>query len=285
MPVQPDPIQPDVEFAFGEQPAFTRSKDEGQKIGVVGAGDVWIKFILPQLAQRGGDLYITDPKRPDITEKALKAGVPAEKIHVVSGIDAMPKDLNQIYLLTPPGSHAALLEKIAGTLPGVPVGIEKPLTGTKEDADRLVAFAGEHKVPVYGIDWALLNAQPLYHAFGMTVPYKDTLEVKGAENFAKFDRNDIVKIDARDIEGGGNSLADPAVLAASRPWMMDYRQAGGVAFDMTVHIVNVVEEMGFETKAIKQMFLGAVSDQQGIYNRFGSEDSNKGDMYARAHMT
>ena len=40
-------------FALGQQPNATRDAGKGEKIGVVGAGDVWKKFIMPALAQRG----------------------------------------------------------------------------------------------------------------------------------------------------------------------------------------------------------------------------------------
>ena len=49
-------------FALGQQPRATRNAGKGEKIGVVGAGDVWKKFIMPALAQRGSQVYVCDKK-------------------------------------------------------------------------------------------------------------------------------------------------------------------------------------------------------------------------------
>src|SRR6516225_11528088 len=49
-------------FALGRYPIATRNAGKGEKIGVVGAGDVWSKFIMPALAQRGSQVYVCDKK-------------------------------------------------------------------------------------------------------------------------------------------------------------------------------------------------------------------------------
>lgn len=134
-----DPIQP-VElfgvadatgqkqfFSFGVQPLATRDAGKGERIGVVGAGDVWDKFILPTIVQRGAEAYIYDKKfeascwmekDPSLQQNDAEANAAAERtrfqsliekagvqdrIHIVQGgVSNMPSDLSYLLVLTPP---------------------------------------------------------------------------------------------------------------------------------------------------------------------------------------
>jgi hypothetical protein len=75
----PDPVGLRHDFfALGQQPRATRNAGTGEKIGVVGAGDVWSKFIMPALAQRGSRVYVCDKKfdtydNPEIQAKEQDA--------------------------------------------------------------------------------------------------------------------------------------------------------------------------------------------------------------------
>lgn len=283
-----DPIQPKVEFAFGEQPIQFRNADENKKVGAVGCGDVWTKFILPQETQRGSDLYIVcieESKKQGVRTGALEAGVPESKIHVLSSVDELPKDLHRVYVLTPPNAHVSIIEELAKKLPGTPIGVEKPLTGGLEDASRLENFVKTTGTPLYTIDWMILDAQPLLYALGKHTPYREFLDIKNPEAFKRFKADQIIGFDGRDIEGGGNSLADPTKLAADRPWMFDMKHAGGVLWDMISHLANLNGELGFQTKTINNAFLGSFSQTPGVYGRIGNGDEKTSDMYARVHMT
>jgi hypothetical protein len=60
-------------FALGQQPRATRNAGKGEKIGVVGAGDVWSKFIAPALAQRGSQVYVCDKKFDSYNSPEIQA--------------------------------------------------------------------------------------------------------------------------------------------------------------------------------------------------------------------
>src|SRR5262249_13900703 len=112
-------------FALGQQPKATRNAGKGEKIGVVGAGDVWKKFIMPALAQRGSQVYVCDKKfdshnsaesqareRDDFT-KLIKKVDAEDRIEVVAGgISALPNDLDYVVVLTPPSHHLDVIMQI-----------------------------------------------------------------------------------------------------------------------------------------------------------------------------
>src|SRR6476646_10076103 len=115
----PDPVRLRHNFfALGQQPRATRNAGKGEKIGVVGAGDVWKKFIMPALAQRGSQVYVCDKKfeshnsaesqakERDAFTKLVKKVDAQDRIEVVpGGIGALPNDLDYVVVLTPPSHH------------------------------------------------------------------------------------------------------------------------------------------------------------------------------------
>jgi len=100
-------------FALGQCPRAARDAGKNEKIGVVGAGDVWSKFILPALAQRGSQVYVCDKKfdsysRLEIQAKEQDAflrlvkeiGAQDRIEVVVGGIGALRDDLDYVLVLT-----------------------------------------------------------------------------------------------------------------------------------------------------------------------------------------
>lgn len=98
-----DPVQPALAFSFGRQPRATRDADKGQvKVGMIGAGDVAEKFILPVLRQRGTEIYIVDPKIPQYLKQNLNQET-EHYIHTQIGDNSsavLPDDLSYILILT-----------------------------------------------------------------------------------------------------------------------------------------------------------------------------------------
>jgi hypothetical protein len=153
-------------FSFGKQPLATRDAGKGEKIGVVGAGDVWDKFILPTIVQRGAEAYVYDKKfeascwlekdsslAPDEAEKnaaqererfqaLIKKAGKQDSIHMVQGgVGNMPNDLSYVMVLTPPSSHLPVIKQVMKS--GVPIVVEKPLVATSAQADDLAKILTE----------------------------------------------------------------------------------------------------------------------------------------------
>lgn len=282
-----DPRQPDVIFSFGKQPLATRDADikpDGSRVrvGIVGAGDVYWKFIQPALNQRGTERYISDPFMPQAVESNL-----SEIEHRVDGIENMPDDLDYIVILTPPKLH---IEHIGQALAkGVPVLAEKPIASTLEDLEKLDAMLANAKVPVYAIDWKIEHAKPLIWAAlqrdAISVPYSDALEIHDPEGaFADFDIRDVVKIDARFVEG--NVLGDLKNAATARSWLLSYCQGGGMLNDLGIHLLNTLAVPGFRQTGIDEVVLGVRTEQKGHYLRFGKEPEGEesGELYGCAHV-
>jgi predicted dehydrogenase len=147
----PDPVGLRHDFfALGQQPRATRNAGKGEKIGVVGAGDVWSKFIMPALAQRGSRVYVCDKKfdtydSPEIQAKEQDAFLKLVKefgtqgrIEVVAGgISTLPNHLDYVLVLTPPSQHLDVIMQLMSTKRDVPIAVEKPLVATNEQLDKL----------------------------------------------------------------------------------------------------------------------------------------------------
>ncbi len=278
-----DPQQPEVEFRFGDLPLCFRGIDTDRKIGVIGTNDVFIKFQGPHLIQRGGTMFLTN--RSIARAEAAKQMVLAVggQASVVDGVQGMPKDLHGIHVLTPPNAHLPLVKEIVEHLPNTPIFLEKPLVGNRKDLSDLQQYVTTNNVPVYFTDWMISAAEGMRYALGLPICFPDALEITNGEDFTKFDIKKVVKIDGRDIEGGGNSLGDPEQMKKARGWMFDYREGGGVMYDMNVHLANTLADMGFTSNGIHEVFLGSVTDKSGVYTRV--VDNVTGELYGRAHMT
>jgi predicted dehydrogenase len=137
-------------FALGQHPRATRNAGKNERIGVVGAGDVWSKFIMPALAQRGSQVYVCDKKfdsynSPEIQAKGqdaflklLKEVDAQDRIEVVAGgISTLPNDLDYVLVLTPPSQHLDVIMQPMSTNRDVPIAVEKPLVATNEQLDKL----------------------------------------------------------------------------------------------------------------------------------------------------
>ena len=288
-----------IEFAFGRQVAEFSGIDTGETYAIVGIGDVLEKFTGPPLWRRNANLILLGRDEKKL-EKVIKRAQQALKdLHgdqagTVTGriitsdpgdtaILDLPDDLKGIYVITPPGSHLYYVKRITAEKPGIPIALEKPITGTLEEARALYEFVQRNDVPIYGVDWTLLNAQPLFHALGMNVSYPDALEIKNGENFALFDASKIVAVDARDIESADNSLGDPTKVEQDRAWMLDRSKGGGVVLDMVTHMTNTLAHMGFRHAGLEEVMLGTPSapldrTQAGIYRLVA--DQLTGELYS-----
>jgi aldose 1-epimerase len=309
----PDPNQPRSMFdgfvAFGQQPIATRNAGIGERIGVVGAGDVWRKFIMPALVQRGSNVYAYDKKFEPVPEadtelqaketdaflELVKKARAQSRVKIITrGVDALPSDLDYVLVLTPPSQHLELIARLMRKAKGAPIAVEKPLVANKDQADKLQALL---PYPLYCIDWQVIHALPLLQACGIELPFASavngavTTEVHDRHAYAqfRFDLTRVTKITARLLESGDNPLGDIDVNRAHRPELFDFEKGGGMLFDMAVHPMNVLAVLGFRSTAIVEAFLGRPIRSEGhryilgVYERFGSENGRKsGETYARA---
>lgn len=326
---QPDPLQPaellgtpdqngqKQFFSFGKQPIATRDVGKREKVGVVAAGDVWEKFFMPSLVQRGSEVYVCDKKfeassypalSTDEAEQAAKrerdhfealvakAGA-SDRIHIVQGgLDKMPDDLSYITVLTPPSSHLAIIKQ--AMTKNVPIAVEKPLVATQDQAAELEKMLRANPHPLYCIDWQVMHALPMLKECGLNMPFADALQtdVQDPEAYARFKQafklENVKSIDARFVEGGDNQLGDIATAMKNRPELFDYSKGGGILFDMAVHPLNVLAALGFKSTHVEKGFLGVPSQAQdgsytpGEYKRFGKEEgaTKTGEIYGRAKM-
>ena len=309
----PDTIQPrhlsDGFVAFGHQPVATRNAGKREKIGVIGAGDVWKKFIMPAVVQRGSKVYVCDKKfepahhvRSENSAKEKEAFLQLvqkaraqDRIEMVTeGIDTLPTDLDYVMVLTPPSHHFELITRLMRATKGVPIAVEKPLVANEEQLDTLQALL---PYPLYCIDWEVMHALPLLEACGTELPFAGAVsgavrtQVHDPRAYAqfRFDPTKVSKIAARLVEGGDNPLGDIDVNRAQRPELFDFEKGGGMLFDMAVHPMNVLAVLGFRSTAVVEAFLGKpIKNQQhryilGVYERFGRENGCKsGETYGRA---
>ena len=309
----PDAIQPrhlsDGFVAFGHQPIATRNAGKREKIGVIGAGDVWKKFIMPAVVQRGSKVYVCDKRfEPSHDVKSenqarekqaflelVREARAQDRIEIVTGgVDALPSDLDYILVLTPPSHHLELITRLMRTTKGVPIAVEKPLVASQEQIDRLQALL---PYPLYCIDWQVMHALPLLEACGIELPFAGTVsdavitQVHDRCAYAqfRFDLTKVSKIAARLVEGGDNPLGDIDVNRSQRPELFDFEKGGGMLFDMAVHPMNVLATLGFRSTAVVEAFLGKPIRRQqhryilGVYERFGRENGGKsGETYGRA---
>ena len=294
-------------FALGRYPIATRNAGKGEKIGVVGAGDVWSKFIMPALAQRGSQVYVCDKKfdssnsseirakEQDAFLKLVKEVGAQDRIEAVAGgISALPNDLDYVLVLTPPSRHLDVIMQLMSTKRDVPIAVEKPLVATNEQLAKLQELL---PYPIYCIDWQVMHALPLLQACASEFPFSSAFS--GAvqtevcnhaayDDFA-FDLKRIKKTSARLVEGGANPLGDIDANREKRPELFDFEKGGGVLFDMAVHPLNVLAVLGLRVNGVVEGFLGKpIRNQQhqyipGVYERFGKEYGEKtGETYGRA---
>jgi len=294
-------------FALGQYPRATRDAGKNEKIGVVGAGDVWSKFILPALAQRGSQVYVCDKKfdsysRLEIQAKEQDAflrlvkeiGAQDRIEVVVGGIGALRDDLDYVLVLTPPSQHLDVIMQLMSSKRGVPIAVEKPLVATREHLDKLQKLL---PYPIYCIDWQVMHALPLLEActsellFGGAFAGAVQTEVCDHAAYAdfRFDLKNVRKISGRLVEGGANPLGDIDANREKRPELFDFEKGGGVLFDMAVHPLNVLAALGFRVDGVVEGFLGRpVRNQRnqyiaGVYERFGKEfGETTGETYGRA---
>lgn len=278
---------------------------------MVGAGDVWKKFIMPALIQRGSQAYVCDKKfdscnSPEIQAKEqddflnlVKEVGASDRIEVVvGGIGALPNDLDYVLVLTPPSRHLDVIMQLMSMKRDVPIAVEKPLVATNEQLDKL---QGLLPYPIYCIDWQVMHALPLLEAcaseFSFGSAFSGAVQTEVYDHIAyddfAFDLKKVRSISARLVEGGANPLGDIDANIKNRPELFDFEKGGGVLFDMAVHPLNVLAVLGFRVSGVVEGFLGKpIRNQQhhyipGVYERFGKEYGGKtGETYGRAllHM-
>lgn len=288
-----DPVQPALAFSFGRQPRATRDADKGQvKVGMIGAGDVAEKFILPVLRQRGTEIYIVDPKIPQYLKQNLNQET-EHYIHTQIGDNSsavLPDDLSYILILTPPHLHLPVIKESLEK--GVPIVVEKPIVGNPEDLFELERLVQEVNLPFYFIDWEIEHAKPLLVAAlekqAVNVPFSDAVSIDDPQGaFATFDLRDVVEINGRFVEEGSNPLSDLKRTATGRSWLFDFKCGGGILYDMAVHPLNVLAVLGFRLIDIKNVYLGKPTDTLGHYERFGKESQEPnptGEIYGRGEI-
>ena len=289
-----DPVQPVLAFSFGRQPRATRNADMSEvKVGVIGAGDVAEKFILPTLRQRGAEIHIVDPQIPQYVKQNLNQ----ETEHYIqtqigdNSPAALPDDLSYILILTPPHLHLPVIKESLEK--GVPIVVEKPIVGNSEDLFELERLVQEVNVPFYFIDWEIEHAKPLLVAAlqneAVNVPLADAVLINDPQGaFATFELRDVVEINGRFVEGGSNPLSDLKQTATGRSWLFDFQRGGGILYDMAVHPMNALAVLGFRPTDIKEVYLGKPTDTPGHYERFGKEPEGQnptGEIYGRGEIT
>lgn len=270
------------EFRFGKQPAGLKDVDvlehgRRRRIGIIGAGDVYRKFVGWALDHRGTERFIYDKSNP-VTPGALE--------HRVDSMDQMPKDIDYLLVLTPPCYHADYVRWAQQN--NIPVMVEKPFVADTADlvspggiSDQLRAATA----PVYAMDWEVPQATPLMTALGMNVPFQDAVQFSNREAFKNFDLSHVTRIEATFLEGGDNPLGNVAKARQDRPWAFDIRKGGGALFDMGVHPLNTLAAMGFLPGEIHSATLGDPIDggRKGVYRRIGNGE-NTAEFYAHVEM-
>ncbi len=282
-----DPQQPDVDFAFGALPENTRGMGAGKNIGFIGGGDVYAKFVRPAMEQRGGTHHIADPNKTAHIEAAL-AGAHGPNINYTTTFNEVAVALDHVFVLTPPGLHMHYVEKAIKK--GVPFIVEKPLVANVQqlaEMERLIAAGG---VSSFFLDWQIEHAKPLYVAAlkkqEIPVPLNDVVKIEDPKNFfAEFDIQNVVQIDARFVEGGNNPLQEVDGTATGRGWLKDFKQGGGLLYDMAVHPLNTLAVLGFNQTSVKDVILARKTKTPGHFERFGSDSPDEGEGYGRAIIT
>jgi hypothetical protein len=126
----------------------------------------------------------------------------------------------------------------------------------------------------------------------MDVPFPEALDIQNPERFKEFDFKNTVRVETRNIEGGGNSLGDVGKVATDRSWMGDFTQGGGTLYDMLIHQANLLAKMEFTNNGIQEVLLGALTGEDGVYrsNIYSPghyrqfADQKTGEIYAYAKM-
>ncbi|MCC7304648.1 MAG: Gfo/Idh/MocA family oxidoreductase, partial [Alphaproteobacteria bacterium] len=256
--------------------------DRRVRVGIVGAGDIYPKFIRPTLDQRGTERFISDPFMC-----ASLAGNLNALEHRVDNIRSMPDDLDYTLVTTPPYLHLEHITEILDQ--GKPAIIEKPIVGNLDDLNELEERLSKATIPVYCVDWTIEHAKPLLHAAfckqNIQVPFHDTLIIHDPDNaFATFDITKVVAINARFVEGGDNPLADMKKTQTGRNWLYDFNRGGGILYDMAVHVLNPLAVLGYHQTQVHDVFLGKLTEKKGHYELFGKEPNAQktGEMYGRA---
>lgn len=288
-----DPVQPSLPFSFGRQPLATRDADQGQvKVGLIGAGDVAEKFILPTLRQRGTEIYLVDPQIPSHIRQNLH---PSSEHYIQTQIGensaaALPNNLSYIVILTPPHKHLPVIKEANSK--GVAIVVEKPMVGNLEDLVELERLVKESNVPFYFIDWEIEHAKPLLVAAwqkeAVNVPLAEVVSIEDPQGaLATFELSDVVEINGRFVEGGSNPLSDLQQTATGRSWLFEFQCGGGSLYDMAVHPMNVLAVLGFKVTGIKDVYLGKPTESLGHYSRFGKEPKSQnptGEIYGRGEI-
>jgi predicted dehydrogenase len=306
-------LQPDSTplFHFGLQPQAVKDIDSQGKrriIGIIGAGDVYKKFVRHALDHRGTERYIAD-LNPDIDNPEKGGGFKFNALeHRAMNVErllAEHPDLDYVMVLTSPDSHFDYIRAV--TRRSIPVMVEKPivpagfyLTHPGGLEKRLKYSDKAPKVPIYAMDWEVLLATPLMAALGINSPFHDIVEFghdgKDREAFKQeFDLNSVTRVEATLLEGGTNELGNISKVKRDRPWMFNIMSGGGILYDMAVHPLNALAVMGFMPGNVKHATLGEAPDPErdrelgranlapGTYYKIGDNDDTV-EFYALAEL-
>lgn len=116
------------------------SRQRAERVAVVGYGYWGSKHVRVLSSTPGVDVSVVDAHAGRLTEAA--ANYPAARL--AARLDDVLDDVDAVVIATPPGSHAALAQYALEA--GKHVLVEKPLTTSVADAERLVATAARRKV-------------------------------------------------------------------------------------------------------------------------------------------
>lgn len=106
------------------------------RIGIVGLGGIAQKVYLPLLCQ-GGDWELAGAFSPN--QVKARALCTSYRIASFSSLDALAQQCDAAFVHTSTASHFAVVSQLLER--GVHVYVDKPLAGTLEQAERLVALA------------------------------------------------------------------------------------------------------------------------------------------------
>jgi len=153
------------------------------------------------------------------------------------------KDVNAVYIATPPGSHAEYA--VSAIKAGKPVYIEKPMAANFDECRRINEAAEKYKVPVYVAYYR--RALPGF------LKVKELIE-KGSIGRVRFLQMQLFKAPSEDEKNGKLS------------WRVDPKIAGGGHFfDLASHQLDYLDYLLGPVEKVKSIVL----NQGGFYK---SED-------------
>ncbi len=270
------------DFNFGHQledlEGVLRDMLGGKGLLVIGAGDIWPKFVRWASDHVGIDnITVLELNPPPANMQwqydALKAD---GKIKVVTQAEfaADPslikgEDFAFSFGCTPPKGHFAAVEQSFGL--GLPIMLEKPAFLSVAEFEQCKALQQEKQIPIVFVDWEYPLSRTLHAALGHEVPFAGSIQIDYPEKFAAFTDGEIASVETNFVEGVGN----PLVKAGHRVHLSKSpSQGGGMVWDLVTHTSAPVTLIGFELEEVISAKLGKPlkTGEFGIYEQIGRED-------------